>query len=143
VARRAEAKVAERQADGAVGPTNVGAIVLTGMEFHAFHGVHEYELERGARFVVDLEMTASPPVNDTLNETVDYSRVYASVKKIVTGASFKLIESLAAAIADAVMEAEPMVTSLVVRVHKPHAPLHGIVRDVHYELRRGRGAGPH
>ena len=118
--------MAERQDDGAVGPTTVGAIVLTGMEFHAFHGVHEYELERGARFVVDLEMTAPPPVNDTLNETVDYSRVYASVKKIVTGASFKLIESLAAAIADG--------TSTI-------SGIHHLERGYHRPLRQFRELG--
>lgn len=124
---------------GANAELALGTIVLTGMEFHAFHGVHEYELERGARFIVDLELTAPPPLHDTLTETVDYSRVYASVKEVVTGKSFKLIETLAGAIAGAVLAAEPKVTSLVVRVHKPHAPLHGIVRDVHYELRRARG----
>lgn len=119
----------------------LGTIVLSGMEFHAFHGVHDYELKRGARFVVDLELSVSPPARDTLPDTVDYSRVFATVKRIVTGESFKLIESLAAAIASTIMTEEPGVRSLVVRVHKPHAPLHGIVRDVYYELRRARGEG--
>ncbi|HEX7000584.1 MAG TPA: dihydroneopterin aldolase [Trueperaceae bacterium] len=116
-----------------------GTIVLSGMEFHAFHGVHDYELKRGARFVVDLELSVTPPARDTLPDTVDYSRVFTVVKRIVTGEPFKLIESLAAAIARTVMAEEPGVHALVVRVHKPHAPLHGIVRDVHYELRRSRG----
>ena len=116
-----------------------GKIVLTGMEFHAFHGVHDYELERGARFVVDLELSVAPPASDTLFETVDYSRVFAAVKAVVTGRRFKLIEALAAAIADEVMANETRVVELLVRVHKPHAPLHDIVRDVHYELTRRRG----
>ena len=32
----------------------------------------------------------------------------------------------------------PLPTAVLVRVHKPHAPLPGIVRDVCFELRRER-----
>ncbi len=119
-------------------PEGRGRICLTGMEFHAFHGVHDYELERGARFVVDVELDLEPPRADTLTGTVDYSRVYRTVASVVTGRPHKLIETLAAAIADEVMTHEDRVMALLVRVHKPHAPLTGIVRDVHYELRRVR-----
>ena len=116
----------------------VGTISLHGMEFHAYHGVHDYETERGARFVVDLELTAAAPERDTLSQTVDYSRVYKLVAREMTARTYKLIESLATRIADAVMESEPLVLELMVRVHKPHAPLAGIVRDVTYEQRRTR-----
>lgn len=113
-------------------------ITLEGMEFYAFHGVHDYELERGARFVVDLEIRLLAPRADTLAETVDYARVYRLVAGVVTGRRLKLIESVAAAVADAVLEAEPSALAVRVRVHKPHAPLPGVVRDVHCELERRR-----
>lgn len=116
----------------------LGTISLTGMEFHAYHGVHDYETRKGARFVVDIELTVPVPERDTLNQTVDYSRVYSLVKHEMTARNFKLIESLAAHLADAVMAAEPLVRTLVVRVHKPHAPLAGIVRDVSCEHHRTR-----
>ncbi|HLU83783.1 MAG TPA: dihydroneopterin aldolase [Trueperaceae bacterium] len=116
----------------------VGMIALTGMEFHAYHGVHDYETRKGARFVVDVEMSVPAPLDDTLNQTVDYSRVYGLIQREMTGRNFKLIESLAGHLADAIMAAEPLVAELLVRVHKPHAPLAGIVRDVSCEQRRTR-----
>ncbi len=113
-------------------------VTLEGMEFYAFHGVHDYELERGARFVVDLTMRLPAPERDALNEAADYSRVYRVVAGVVTGLRFKLIESVASAVADAVLGSEPRVVSVTVRVHKPHAPLPGVVRDVHCQLERRR-----
>lgn len=115
-----------------------GTILLSGMEFHAYHGVHDYELRKGARFVIDVELTVAVPEADTLGATVDYSRVYALVRREVTERQHKLIESLANRLATAILEQEPGVVGLLVRVHKPHAPLPGIVRDVAFELRRER-----
>lgn len=115
---------------------------LTGMEFHAYHGVHEYELERGARFVVDVALSVPEPTRDALGATVDYSRVYRLVSERVMGRRFRLIESLAAHLADAVLESEPGVLAVSVRVHKPHAPLTGIVRDVSCEVHRTRRQQP-
>ena len=37
------------------------------------------------------------------------------------------------------LDQEPGVQAVLVRVHKPHAPLPGIVRDVSFELYRERG----
>ncbi len=122
-----------------VGGAGLATVTLEGMEFYAFHGVHDYELERGARFVVDVAMRLPAPQEDQLSETVDYSRVYRVVAGVVTGQRFKLIESVAAAVADAVLASEPRVRAVKVRVHKPHAPLPGVVRDVHCELERTRG----
>lgn len=116
----------------------LGTISLTGMEFHAYHGVHDHETQKGARFVVDVELTVPTPERDTLSQTVDYSRVYRLIKHEMTAQNFKLIESLANHLADAVMASEPQVVALLVRVHKPHAPLAGIVRDVSCEQRRTR-----
>ena len=115
-----------------------GRIVLSGLEFHAYHGVHDYELKKGARFIVDLELEVAVPAADTLPETVDYSRVYRLVQREVVDTRFKLIESLAAHLATVLLAQEPGVEAVLVRVHKPHAPLPGIVRDVAFELLRVR-----
>ena len=119
----------------------VGTISLTGMEFHAYHGVHDYETNKGARFVVDVEMSVPVPSEDTLSQAVDYSRVYSLVKREMTARNFKLIESLTSHLADAILASEPLIEALLVRVHKPHAPLAGIVRDVSCEQRRTRTRG--
>lgn len=113
-------------------------IVLSGMEFHAHHGALAEEERLGARFTVDLELGLELTEDDQLDSTVDYSRVYDQVQRLVTGSRHRLIETLAGLIAGAVLAEEPLVQEIVVRVHKPHAPLPGVVRDVFVEVRRTR-----
>lgn len=113
-------------------------IALHGMEFHARHGVHASEAEFGARFVVDVELEVQVRGGDLLEETVDYSRVYSLVESRVTETRFRLIETLAVDLAERLLSGFLSVTSLTVRVHKPHAPLPGIVRDVFVEVTRRR-----
>ncbi len=113
-------------------------IVLEGMHFHGHHGVFAEEARLGAAFVIDLELEVSPPLGDDLTSAVDYARVYELVREIVTGERFRLIEALAGRLGSVLLEREPLVRSLVVRVHKPHAPLPGVVDDVMVELRLAR-----
>ncbi len=113
-------------------------IVLLGLEFHAHHGVYESEAVFGARFVVDLELFLPLPETDDLGATVDYAAVYTLVEELVTGVRFGLLEALAARIATTLLAQQPLVQAVGVRVHKPHAPLPGIVRDVYVEIYRER-----
>lgn len=116
-------------------------ILLEGLEFHGYHGVFDEERVFGARFVVDVEMRLDLPEDDDLKRTVDYSRVYALVQREVTERRYRLIEALAAQIARRLLDSERLVDSVVVRVHKPHAPLPGVLRDVVVEVVRDRGDG--
>lgn len=113
-------------------------IVLTGMEFYAYHGVFDEEGKLGARFSVDVELRLALSTTDSIRATVDYGRVYALVQEAVTGTRFKLVEALAATICEKLLASEALVNEAVVRVHKPNAPLPGIVRDVHVEVTRKR-----
>ena len=113
-------------------------IVLSGMEFHGYHGVFEEEARFGARFRVDVEMRVPLPAEDDLARTVDYARVYARVSEEVTGRRYRVIEALASAIAEGVLRCDARIETATVRVHKPHAPLPGVVRDVTVEVVRRR-----
>ena len=113
-------------------------IVLEGLAFHGYHGVFDEEARFGARFVVDVEMRVALPAEDELARTVDYARVYELVADEVTGRRYRLIEALASAIAQRVLAADARVDEVTVRVHKPHAPLPGVVRDVVVEVVRRR-----
>lgn len=115
-------------------------IVLSGMEFHAFHGVYPEEGRLGARFSIDVELSVTMNGVDSLEDTIDYSRVYAYVKQEVTGKRFALIEALAVHLADGLLTEQPLAGAVTVRVHKPAAPLPGIVRDVFAEANRKREA---
>ena len=113
-------------------------IVISGMEFHAFHGVWPEEGRLGARFSIDVELTVSVSGSDSLEGTVDYSKVWSFVSAAVTGTRFSLIEALAMHLAEGLLQEQPLARAVTVRVHKPHAPLPGIVRDVFAEVSRQR-----
>jgi dihydroneopterin aldolase len=117
-------------------------IVLTGMRFYGYHGVFPEETRLGQPFVVDMELLADlreAGLQDDLTRTVDYGKVYTAVKEIVEGRPFQLIEALAERLAGHVLDHFP-VTEVVVRVHKPKAPIPGSFEGVMVEIRRGRAS---
>jgi 7,8-dihydroneopterin aldolase/epimerase/oxygenase len=117
----------------------MGKVALIGLEFHGRHGVFAEETRLGARFVVDVEMEfVFANIPDRVTETVDYSAVYASVQDEVAVRRYYLIEVLANTIAERLMLEQPRLERLMVRVHKPHAPLPGVFRDVYAEVSRER-----
>jgi dihydroneopterin aldolase len=52
---------------------------------------------------------------------------------------YRLVEAAAGAVADAVLEHCPQVTSIRVTVHKPHAPIDATFDDVGVTIARVRG----
>lgn len=116
-----------------------GKVVLSGLEFHGRHGVFEEEEKFGARFVVDCEMTWDfAGLTDHIDATVNYAAVYDSVRHEVTEKRYKLIEMLAERLAARLLDEHARLALVTVRVHKPHAPIAGIFRDVYAEVTRAR-----
>jgi 7,8-dihydroneopterin aldolase/epimerase/oxygenase len=93
-------------------------VQLAGLEVFGHHGATEEEQREGRTLVYDLawELPEEPP-RDELDETVDYERVAALVREVSDERRFRLLESLAAAVADAVLERFP-VARVWVRVRK-------------------------
>ena len=117
-------------------------IFLKGMVFYGYHGATPPEKELGQPFVVDLELEVdlkAPGASDDLRDTVDYSRVYRSVKETVEGPSRNLLESLAEAVAQELLRTFPL-DGVRVRVTKPHVPIKGAVLEgAGVEVHRRRG----
>lgn len=102
-------------------------IILEGMEFFGYHGARPEEKTLGQRFIVDVELfldLRQAGETDNLDYTVNYAQVFELVQSIVCGRSRQLIESLAEAIAGALLAQFP-VDEVLVRVKKPQAPLPG------------------
>jgi dihydroneopterin aldolase len=117
----------------------MGEIALLGLEFYGRHGVMPEEGRLGARFVVDLWLeVAFEGKGDRLEETVDYAQVYVLVEEVVRHRRFYLIEALADHLAEALLQAFPRLLGVRVRVHKPHAPIPGVFRDVYAETQKRR-----
>lgn len=117
-------------------------IRLTGMRFYGYHGFFPEEARLGQSFIVDLELEVDlrpAGTQDSLALTVDYGKVYGTVKEIVEGAPFKLIEAVAERVASRVLGHFSGVQAVTVQVHKPNAPIPGPVDDVTVEIYRRRG----
>ena len=93
-------------------------VELEALEIFGRHGVEEDERERGQAFLYDLRLEVSDGgESDRLEDTVDYDAVAQVVKETSDARSFNLLEALAAAIADAIVERFP-VERVCVRVRK-------------------------
>jgi dihydroneopterin aldolase len=87
------------------------------------HGVLEEERERGQRFLYDVRLEVSDAaLSDRIEDAVDYRQVADCVREVSDGRTFSLIETLAAAVADAIVERFP-VERVRVRVRKPDIDL--------------------
>ena len=117
------------------------AIHLEDLAFYAYHGVHDEEARLGQRFHIDLSCDidlAKVSRSDAYADTVCYGLLVKTVEDVVTKSRFRLIEKLAGAIADSVLDADARITKVRVRVHKPGAPLPIASGRVSVELTRVR-----
>lgn len=118
-----------------------GRIHMKGMVFYGHHGDIAEERALGQRFVVDLVLTVDVTEvirTDALNTTVNYVDVYAICQHVVEKEPVKLIETVAARLADRILAAHPRVSSIDVVVKKPSVPLRGALDYVAVELTRSR-----
>jgi dihydroneopterin aldolase len=97
-------------------------IELRGLELHGHHGVEEAERVRGQRFLFDLWLDAVEPAGDRIEDAVDYREVAACVREVSDGTAFRLLESLAAAVAERLVARFPLERARV-RVRKPEVAL--------------------
>jgi dihydroneopterin aldolase len=102
-------------------------IILEGMEFYGYHGITPEERSLGQRFILDVELFLDlqpAGVSDDLDRTVNYAQVFETVQALVCGAPYQIIEALAEAVAQALLEQFP-IAEIMVRVKKPQAPVPG------------------
>jgi len=113
-------------------------ITLRGMRFLGRHGVSLEERLEPQPIDVDVIVPAdlrAAGASDDLARTIDYAAVFEIVRGAVEGRSFRLLEALAAAVADEVLGL-PGVTEVEVAVRKPKAPLPGAFESVEVRIRR-------
>jgi len=116
-------------------------IFIRGLLVHAHHGVMAHEATVGQRFIIDLELAidlAPAGVSDRLADTVSYSAIVETATDAFTCRSYRLVEAAAARVAEAVLAAFPKIAAVRVTVHKPHAPIAAIFRDVGVSILRAR-----
>jgi dihydroneopterin aldolase len=97
-------------------------VEVYGLEVPGAHGVEEAERETPQRFLYDVRLEFAQPASDSIEHTVDYRDVARCVQDVSDDGRFKLLESMAAAVADALLERFG-VDSARVRVRKPDVRL--------------------
>ena len=93
-------------------------VEISGLEVSATHGVNESERDTPQPFLFDVTLELPEPAADAIEATVDYRAVRDLVCHVAGSQSFRLLESLAAATADA-LAARFAVAAVTVRVRKP------------------------
>jgi len=111
------------------------------MVFYGYHGVFAEERSLGQRFIVSLHLTTDA-ANDKqihkLDDTVDYTKVYAVLKSIMETDQFHLLESVGNAILDKVLEEFPLVNKAKVFIQKPSVAIQGSLKSVELIMERTR-----
>ncbi|EAC7844169.1 dihydroneopterin aldolase [Listeria monocytogenes] len=116
-------------------------IYLNELVFYGYHGVLAEETKLGQTFRVSLILglsTKKAGISDSVDDTVSYAEVYETVKEIVEGTPFKLIEALAEKIATEVLTGYPLLKEVTVKLIKPNPPIPGHYDSVAVEIERKR-----
>lgn len=111
---------------------------LKGIVLFGHVGVHEAERATGQKLTIDIEMSAdleSAARADSLNDTIDYERVYRVVEATVTSAHHRLIETLARELCRVLLDQFPA-AEVTVRVQKPNVPFAGTMSAAEVEFTR-------
>ncbi len=112
--------------------------MISGLRELGVHGVLPEEQVRPQPFEVEIELlvdTAAAGRSDELGDTVDYAAVCEAVSRVVASEQFRLLERLAARIAE-VCKADPRVEGVVVEVRKLHPPVRAMLDHVAVRIER-------
>ena len=94
-------------------------VELHGLRVFGRHGVHEHEQRDGQDFLFDVELEVGDRgSSDRLEDAVDYSAVARAVQELSDARTYDLLEALATAIADELLQRFDA-QSVRVRVTKP------------------------
>ncbi|CAO2164910.1 unnamed protein product, partial [Urochloa humidicola] len=130
----------EKEAAAMVGPGG-DKLILRGLQFHGFHGVMQEEQTLGQKFVVDIDAWMdlyAAGESDSIADTVSYTDIYGIAKDVVEGMPHNLLESVAHSIAKATLLKFPQISTVRVKVGKPHVAVQGVLDYLGVEIMRHR-----
>jgi dihydroneopterin aldolase len=111
---------------------------VTGLEVSALIGIHAWERQVRQRLLIDFELdtdAAQIATSDDIAAAFDYGAIAREIVNFVARAEFRLIETLAARVAQRLFDEFP-ISRLKVVVHKPSAVPNA--RDTSIEIERTR-----
>ncbi len=114
---------------------------LNNMIFYGYHGVHPEERKLGQRFIVTLTFETDPELDtsiQTLEQTVDYTRVFDDVKHIMETHQFYILEKCANEILDVILTNYPKIVKANISIRKPFVAINASLDGVEVEMERER-----
>lgn len=115
-------------------------ISLSGLRFHAYHGVMAQERQTGGDFLVDLQVMCDLEKavhSDDLSDTLNYGTLYNLVHREMMQPS-QLLEHVAGRIAQRVFDGFPQVENVVITVTKVNPPMGADLKGASVTLFFGR-----
>ena len=115
-------------------------VLVRELEIMASVGIFEVEHRYEQRIIVSIELDVADTydgVSERIADVLDYSRVVSDTETLCQSRHFKLLETLAEAVAVQCL-VDPRVLSVVVRIEKPDIMPN--CRSVGIEIRRSRSA---
>jgi dihydroneopterin aldolase len=99
-------------------------IELNGLEFFAYHGLYAEEKILGNTFMVEARIRYRPAqtVLRHLEETVDYTQVYALIRERMQQPT-PLLETVVSELAVALLQRFPLAEEVEIALHKQHPPV--------------------
>ncbi|MFY9234068.1 MAG: dihydroneopterin aldolase [Fimbriimonadaceae bacterium] len=99
-------------------------IFIDGLEVYAYHGVPAEERILGHRYGVDLSLSVEGSADETdkIGDTVDYGAIGAMVSDLMATSHAHTLEHLARTIAESLLEDQPLISEVFIRVSKPYPP---------------------
>jgi 7,8-dihydroneopterin aldolase/epimerase/oxygenase len=113
-------------------------VEITGLSLFTHHGVTEAERDTGQRLLFDISLDldeCDATVTDRLEDTIDYGAVCDAVALVATERSYRTLERLCTAVADALVE-RFRASGVLVRATKPEPPLPVAVEEISVEVSR-------
>lgn len=101
-------------------------IYLENLEVFAHHGYYEYEREMGQKFIVNAVFYLdlfNAGEDDDLFKTVNYGEASRFIADFITSHMFKLMETLAEKLCEALLIKYPVMHKVKLKISKPQAPI--------------------
>ncbi len=115
-------------------------ISLEGLEFFAYHGVHDFEKEQGSSFIVDVEVdvdVSKAEQTDELSGTIDYEKLFYIVSAEMAIRS-KLLEHVSSRICNSIFKHWEQIQHVKVRIGKLNPPIGAVCKMSSVTVRRQR-----
>lgn len=115
-------------------------ICIEELKIFAYHGVFEHEKQNGQNFYVNAVLyldTERAGILDELAYSVDYGSVCKLIEEVMTKNTYRLLESVAQAVATAILCHYKLVNSIDIEIRKPEAPIDMEFGSVSVKISRG------